>query len=95
MENLASGVLPREIVSDIGKKMQAIKDEMAALEETPPPHDFTVEQIKVWLAALKDAPDTKAIHLLIDRIEVYNKTDVRVFSTLTSVLGETGRGDRI
>ncbi len=95
MDNLASGALPREVIADIGKKMQALKDEMAALEETPPPHDFTADQIKAWLTALKAAPDAKAVHLLVDRIEVYTKTDIRVFSTLTSVLGETGRGDRI
>lgn len=95
MSNLASGVLPPEVVSDIGKKMLAIKQEMDALEETPPPHDFTADQIKAWLNSLKNETDTKAIHLLIERIEVNSKTDINAFSTLTSVLGETGRGDRI
>ena len=95
MSNLASGVLPPEVVADIGKKMQSLKQEMGALELTPPPHDFTADQIKAWLNALKNETDAKAIHLLIERIVVHSKTDINVFSTLTSVLGETGRGDRI
>ena len=37
----------------------------------------------------------KAIHLLIERIDVVNKTTFNITSTLKAVLGETGRGDRI
>jgi len=57
MSNLASGVLPPEVVADIGKKMQSLKQEMGALELTPPPHDFTADQIKAWLNALKNETD--------------------------------------
>lgn len=73
--------------------MLALKDEMEALKDTPPPRDYTNEQITTWLDSLKAAPDDKAIHLLIERIDVKSKTDISITSTLTSVLGETGRGE--
>lgn len=90
--NLSSGTLPPEVVSDVGQKMKTIKEEIAALQETKPPHDFTVDQITAWLQALKASPDSKAIHLLIERIDIKNKTDFSITSTLKSVLGETGCG---
>lgn len=92
MDNLSSSALPPEVVEDIGRKMKALKEEMQALQETLPPHDFTVDQITAWLEALKAAPDEKAIHLLIEKINIKNKTDISIFSTLTSVLGEIGCG---
>lgn len=95
MGNLSSDTLPAEVVKDIGIKMQTLKNEITALQETPPPPDFTVDQIKVWLEAIKAAPDEKAIHLLIERIDIKNKTEINIQSTLTSVLSENGRGDRI
>ncbi|MCL2365599.1 MAG: hypothetical protein FWC75_00935 [Oscillospiraceae bacterium] len=54
-----------------------------------------MEQIEAWLNSLKKAPDKKAVHLLIERIDVMTKTDFSIMSTLTSVLGETGCGGRI
>ena len=69
MKNLSSGVLPAEIVSDIGQQMQNIKSEIAALESTKPPKDFTVDTIRMWLESIKAAPDESAIHLLIERID--------------------------
>lgn len=92
MKNLSSGALPAEIVADIGAQMQALKDEIAALNETEPPKDFTVEQIKAWLEALKEKSDADAIHLLIERIGIKNKTEINITSTLKSVLGEIGCG---
>jgi hypothetical protein len=64
MKNLSSAALPAEIIADIGKQMQMLKEEIAALEATEPPKDFTVEQITAWLNALKSSPDDKAVHLL-------------------------------
>ena len=93
--NLSCGTLPSSVVSDIVQKMQALNDEMDALREAPPPQDYTSEQIKAWLDAIKAAPDKKAVHLLIDRITVMNKTDISIASTLTSVLGDAGWGSRI
>ncbi len=95
MNNLTAGELPASVVTDIGQKLQALKNEMEALRETPPPHDFTAEQIKAWLSAIKATPDERAVHLLVDRITVYGKTDIRVSSTLASVLGDAGWGSRI
>jgi len=95
MQNLSTGALPPEIVADIGTQMQAIKGEIAQLQETTPPADFTVEQIKTWLEALKASADEKAVHLLIERIDVTQKnekTDFNMTSTLKSVLGESGCG---
>lgn len=94
MGTLSSGALPTEVIADIGAKMKTLKDEMQALSETPMPQDFTTAQITAWLEALKAAADEKAIHLLIERIDVMQnqKTEFNIQSTLKSVLGETGSG---
>lgn len=97
MKNLSAGVLPPEIVAEIGERMQAIKDEIAQLHEVEPPEDFTVEQITAWLDALKANPDDKAVRLLIERMDVVRakeKTEFKMSSTLNSVLGENGCGGR-
>ena len=97
MKNLSTGVLPAEVVADIGEQMQAIKAEIAQLQQTTPPTDFTVDQIKAWLEVLKASADEKAVHLLIERIDVVqkeSKTDFNMQSTLKSVLGEIGCGGR-
>ena len=95
MKNLSSGVLPAEIVSDIGEEMNSIKAEITQLESTEPPKDYTVDHIKAWLNALKNTPDDKAVRLLIERIDIKNKTDFNIQSTLKSVLRNIGCGGRI
>lgn len=95
LSNLSSGVLPAEVVADIASKMQQIKEEIAMLEVTEPPKDFTVEQIRTWLEALKNTPDDKAVRLLVSRIDIKQKTVINIESTLTSVLSEIGCGSRI
>ena len=92
LANLSSGVLPPEIVADIAAEMQNVKEEIAVLEATEPPKDFTVDQIRAWLEALKAAPDDKAVRLLISRIDIKQKTVINMASTLTPVLGEIGCG---
>ena len=97
MKNLVTGALPPAVVADIGKQMQTIKAEIVQLQETTPPTDFTVDQIKAWLDVLKASANEKAVHLLIERIEATpgeTKTDFNMQSTLKSVLGEIGCGDR-
>lgn len=97
MKNLSTGALPAAVVADIGGRMEEIKAEITQLEQTTPPKDFTVPQIKAWLEVLKESADEKAIHLLIERIEVTQnngKTDFNIQSTLKSVLGEIGKGDK-
>ena len=95
MQNLSSGVLPAEVVSDIGIEMKALKDEIACLQATEPPKDYTIEQVKNWLESLKNSPNETAIHLLIKRIDIKNKTEFNIQSTLNSVLGKIGCGGRI
>ena len=94
LKNLSSAALPPEVVQDIGDQMQAIKSEIAVLEQTEPPKDFTVDTIKAWLNSLKAVPDEKAIHLLIERIDIIGNTggddDFHISSTLKTVLGENG-----
>ena len=97
MKNLSTGALPPAVVADIGEQMQTIKAEIVQLPETTPPTDFTVDQIKAWLEVLKASADEKAVHLLIERIDttsIETQTDFNMKSTLKSVLGEIGCGDR-
>ena len=89
MKNLSSGILPPEVLKDIGDRMKELKEEISALKEARPPEDLTPDAIKEWLNSLKNAPDAKAVHLLIERITARrenNKTDYNVKSTLESVL---------
>ena len=89
MRNLSSGVLPSDIVSDIGQRMTEIKAEIKALEATEPPEDYTVDTIRQWLNALKNNPDEKAVKLLIKRIDVSGDKNNNVFniqSTLNTLL---------
>lgn len=95
MKNLSAGVLPSEVLQDVGEQMKELKEEIAALEATEPPKDFTVDQVRSWLDALKACPDEKAVHLLVERIDIKQKTEIIVTSTLTSVLSENGCGGRI
>ena len=102
MNNLASGALPAETVADIGARMQEIKAEIAALEATEPPKDFTVDTIRAWLESMKAAPDRDAVRLLVERINVSateeddgnkQKTAFNIQSTLNTVLRKNGCGE--
>ena len=101
LKNLASGVLPAEVVADIGTQMQGIKSEIAALEATEPPKDFTVDTIRAWLENIKAAPDRDAVRLLIERMDVQpdegekEKTTFSIHSTLDAVLRKNGCGGQI
>ena len=95
LANLSSAVLPAEVVSDIAAQMQSIKEEIALLEATEPPKDFTVDQIRAWLEALKNTPDDKAVRLLISRIDIKQQTIFNMESTLKTVLSEIGCGSWI
>lgn len=97
MDNLSSGELPPEILSDIGEKMKQLKAEITALEHTEPPTDFTAETIRNWLESIKAAPTAEAVRLLIERIDVNpnpekEKTAFNIQSTLKTVLRKNGRG---
>lgn len=91
LHNLSSGVLPGEVVTTMGQKIQALQEEIKHIKESPIPEDYTVEQIKKWLESIQAAPDEKAVHLMISSIKI-TKTSIKIESTLTEVLGEIGCG---
>lgn len=92
MKNLSTGALPAAVVSDIGKEMETIKAEIEALKNAEPPKDYSTETIHNWLESLRNAPDEAAVHLLIERIDIKNKTIFNIQSTLKTVLGNIGCG---
>ncbi len=90
MQNLSSSALPADVVSDIGKRMTELKEEIEILKNTEAPKDFTVETIQSWLNNLKHSADRDAIKLLIERIDVEldenEKTVFNITSTLNTVV---------
>ena len=102
LANLSSGVLPPDVVADLGQRMQTIKAEIATLQATEPPQDFTADTIHAWLESIKAAPDRDVVRLLIERMDVAeprseqnNKTAFNVHSTLKTVLSNNGCGSSI
>ncbi|WP_092639405.1 recombinase family protein [Acetanaerobacterium elongatum] len=92
MRALGSSVLPTDIIADIGNKITVLKNSIKELSEAPLPKDYTIAQVSDWLQSLKISVDErKTVELLVSRIEA-TKTEINVFSTLNSVLGETGCG---
>ena len=88
MKNMAVMVLAPDILSDIHEKMKTIKEEIKVLENTTPPEEYSTDVILDWLKSIRTAPDSRAVHLLVQRIEVTSdneKTDFNVVSTLESV----------
>lgn len=92
MDTLASGAVNQTVIADITNEMETLKSEIESLKCQKPPKDFTFDCVSGWLEALKANPDEKAIHLLIERIDVKSTTDIRITSTLTSVVGKLGCG---
>ncbi len=70
MDTLASGAVNQTVIADITNEMEALKSEIESLKCRKPPKDFTFDCVSQWLEALKANPDEKAIHLLIERIDV-------------------------
>ena len=89
--NLTAAVLPPDVIQDISLRMQKLKDEIEELKNAEPPADYTVDTIKAWLQSIKEAPDEKAIHLLIAKIEAKRKKVHRLLynSLCTNVVTET------
>ena len=89
LTNMTSAVLPAEVIKDISEKMSALKKEIDELKEATPPEDYSVDVIQEWLQSIRNAPDEKAVHLLIERIEAIrtdDKTDFNIYTTLKPVL---------
>ena len=78
LKNLSGGVLPPDVLEDIGNKMHDIKAQIEVLKATEPPKDYTVEQIKAWLESLKKQPDRDAVRLLIERIDVISDGKIKL-----------------
>lgn len=95
LQNLSSGVFPPDVAKDIGTRLGELKIEIDTMMNMEPPKDYTVETITSWLDSLKAAPDEKAIHLLIEKIEIKEKTAINITSTLSMVLGKHGCGGGI
>ena len=88
VKNLSAATFAPEIISNLNNRLKAIRTKIITLETAEPPEEYTTSTILEWLKAIKAAPDQRAVHLLIDRIEVSSdkeKTDINVTSTLMSV----------
>ena len=88
VKNLSAATFAPEIIQDLNNRLKTLRAEIEALETAEPPEEYSTNTILEWLKAIKAAPDRRAVHLLVDRIEVSSdkeKTDVNVISTLTSV----------
>lgn len=95
LSTLGSGVLPQEVIADIGEKIVGLKSELKKLQETPIPKDFTAQQISDWLKALRASTnDRQTVELLVERIDA-STTEINVTSTLISVVRNTGCGSQI
>lgn len=90
MTNLSSTVAAPEVVADIAARMQSLKNEIEQLKNAEPPKDYTESTVKDWLQSLKSCIDTKAVRILVERVEIKNKTEINVKSTLESVLCKIG-----
>ena len=95
MDTLSTGAVNQSIVTDITNEMEILKAEIDSLKNATPPKDYTTDYIVAWLNSIKANPDDKAIRLLIERIDVKSTTDIRITSTLTSVVGNIGCGSQI
>ena len=89
---MTAAVLPTDVIQDISLRMQKLKDEIEEVKNAEPPADYTVDTIKAWLQSIKEAPDEKAIHLLIAKIEAKRKKVHRLFyhSLCTNVVAGEG-----
>ena len=96
LANMTAAALPDGVMKDIVKKLEQLKNEITELKEAEPPVDYSVDTIQEWLQSIRTAPDEKAVHLLIDRIEAKrteNKTDFNIESTLKPVLEKVVAGE--
>ena len=88
LDNMGQSVLSPDILSDIHEKMKTIKEEIKVLENTAPPEEYSTDVILDWLKSIRTTPDSRAVHLLIEKVEIFadkEKTDFHIVSTLESV----------
>lgn len=85
---MGQSVLSPDIPDDITARMKTLKEEIKTLKNTTPPEEASTELIVNWLRAIREAPDSRAVHLLIEKVEISadkEKTDFHIVSTLESV----------
>lgn len=87
------------MLAGINKQIVKLRQEIEALEAAEPPHDFTTDEVITWLRSIREAPDTTAVRLLIERIDVTrdkekDTTEFNITSTLNSVVSKNGCGGR-
>ena len=88
LDNMGQSVLSPDILDDITARMKTLKEEIKTLKNTTPPEEASTELIVNWLRAIREAPDSRAVHLLIEKVEIFadkEKTDFHIVSTLESV----------
>ena len=92
VKNLSAAALPAPVVEDLGRKMESLLAEIEALKQLKPDQDLAASHAEKWLDSIAAAPDAQAVRLLIEKIEVKNKIEFNIWSTLNSILGITGCG---
>jgi site-specific DNA recombinase len=89
MGNLMAGALPAPVIAEIGGKMNELMAEIYGLKLQSPTMDFTEKSIKDWLDHIKRDPKQSDVQMIVEKI-VTNKTEISVFSTLTSIVRNIG-----
>ena len=85
---MGKSMLSPDILDDITARMKTLKEEIKTLKNTTPPEEASTELIVNWLRAIREAPDSRAVHLLIEKVVIFadkEKTDFHIVSTLESV----------
>lgn len=93
MKNLATGAFTGKVAEDICARMKEIQDTIAVLEMAKAPKDYAPDEIRAWMDSIREAPNEKAVQLLISRIEVQkDPTAFNIESTLKAVGCKVGCG---
>ena len=77
--------MPDEIIQDLLTKLKNLKEEIKNLKNAEPPEDYTVDTIREWLNNIKQDPDEKTVHLLVESI-VAKKTEKEIDFSITTTL---------
>lgn len=73
------------IVSD---QIRKVRDEIAALEMQEPPQSFSPVQIDGFVNHLGTDFTNESLSVIIEKVEISKEKEVKVYSTLTSLLGD-------
>lgn len=88
--------IPNETIVLMSQEVQKIRGEIEALKKATPPEQFSPAIVKQWFDEITESPTPLAVRLLVRKIIVNNfsknTTEVKVLSTLPSVVGNIGSG---